>query len=207
MRKKIVLILLIIFQFNSKAQDIRYGIRAGLNLSSLKGDVNQEDFSSLIGIHFGGFAILKINDDFSFQPELYFSTQGAKYEYSLTYGNNNYFENGKLILNYINIPLLAKFHVTEEVSFIGGTQINLLLNAKNSFNVNQNSNGISNTYSESVNVKELYKSSTFNFTIGVCYSITKNILMDARYNIGLTSIEKDYNIKNNIAQLSVGYLF
>lgn len=199
MRKKVVILFIVFFHFSVNAQNIRYGIRTGLNLSNFKGEIDQENFNALLGFQFGGFAEYKITDEFSIQSELNYSIQGAKYNFSYTTSNYYYFENGKYILNYVNIPILVKYYITEDISIIGGTQTNILLNAKMEYNVNGESNVAT--------VKEIFKTSNFNFTLGACYNITKNILLDARYNVGLTSIEKDYNVKNNLAQLSIGYVF
>ena len=58
---------------------------------------------------------------------------------------------------------------------------------------------------------------SLSFNVGAAYAITENIFVDARYNLGLSSIAKDFtdefgdsnsaNIKNNVIQFSVGYKF
>lgn len=79
--KKILLSAVAVFTFGlTNAQDVSYGVKGGLNLSNLSGDI--EDAKSLFGAHVGAFAEIKITDKFSVQPELLFSMQGAKQEYT-----------------------------------------------------------------------------------------------------------------------------
>ena len=75
--KKIVLSIaaMLVFGF-ANAQDVRFGVKGGLNIATLTGDV--QDASTKVGFHVGGFAEIKVSDKFAVQPELLFSTQGAK---------------------------------------------------------------------------------------------------------------------------------
>ena len=46
----------------------------------------------------------------------------------------------------------------------------------------------------------------FSIPIGISYELG-NIIVDTRYNFGLTDIVKSENIKNRVLQLSLGYKF
>src|SRR5690606_40294848 len=80
--KKLVLSLLFVAvaTIAGNAQEIKFGAKAGLNIANQTGDV--EDSKSLIGFHLGAFAEIKLAEQFAFQPELLYSIQGAKYEFS-----------------------------------------------------------------------------------------------------------------------------
>lgn len=87
--KKLSIAIVIILGFSQlmKAQDIKFGAKAGLNLANMSGDV--EDNSMKLAFHLGGMAEIKISEQFAVQPELLYSAQGAK------------FSDGTLSLNYL----------------------------------------------------------------------------------------------------------
>jgi opacity protein-like surface antigen len=214
--KKTIFLMASIFTLVSYGQDIKYGAKLGLNISSVSGDVS--DAKPLIGVHLGGFAEIAINEKFAIQPELLFSTQGAKTEYSesdVDFGS--YSEESTTKLNYLNVPVLAKYYVAEKFALLAGPQFGFLLSAKEDYSVTETFEGVTDSYSESYDAKDFYNSFALSFNIGASYSFTDKIFVDARYNLGLSSIAKDFtdefgdsysaNIKNNVIQFSVGYKF
>lgn len=97
--KKIILSAIAIMAFAfTNAQETRFGVKGGLNLTTFAGG-NYWDAKSLVGFHVGGFAEIKVIERLAIQPEVLFSTQGAKLD--------DLDVNSKL--NYINVPVLAKF--------------------------------------------------------------------------------------------------
>ena len=97
--KKTIFLLASLFTIISNAQEIKYGAKLGLNISSFSGDVIGS--KSLIGLQVGGFAEIKVNDKFAFQSELFYSTQGAKSEYSETDFDYTASQETKTVLNYL----------------------------------------------------------------------------------------------------------
>jgi len=73
-----------------------------------------------------------------------FSTQGTTIEGYDGDSNNN------VKLNYLNIPVLAKYYITDAFSVEAGPQIGLLLSAK----------------SRGEDIGDLYKSSDFGLNLG-----------------------------------------
>jgi opacity protein-like surface antigen len=213
--KKILLSAVVLLSTISFAQDVKFGAKVGLNISNLSGDV--EDTKSLIGAHLGGFAEISISEKFAIQPELLFSIQGAKSEYSESDIDYSYSEETKTKLNYLNVPLLAKYYVADKFALLAGPQFGILMSAKEDYEFSETLSGTTDSGSESIDAKEFYKSLALSFNLGASYSITENFFVDARYNLGLSSIAKDYTdefgdstslkINNNIFQFSVGYKF
>ena len=213
--KKILFYAAVLFSAFSYAQDIKYGAKVGLNISKFSGDV--EDSKSLIGVQLGGFAEISITEKFAIQPELLFSMQGEKYEYSESDIDFSLSEESKTKLNYLNIPVLAKYYVANKFALIAGPQVGFLFSAKEDYSFKETFDGETDSYSETVDVKDLYKTLSLSFNLGASYSITDNLFVDARYNLGLSSIAKDFTdefgdsssfkIKNNVFQFSVGYKF
>lgn len=184
--KKILLTAAAVFAISfANAQDVKFGAKAGLNLSSL---ANAEGAKTQVGFHLGGYATISVSDKFAVQPELLYSAQGAK------------FEGGSLNLSYINIPVMAKFNVADKFNLEVGPQVGLLMSATQKF-----SGG-------SLDVKEGYKTMDFGLNFGAGYDVAENINVGLRYCLGLSQLEKELATgqtatKNTNIQLSLGYRF
>jgi opacity protein-like surface antigen len=201
--KKIMLTAAAVMAFAfSNAQETRFGVKGGINLHTITGDV--EDASSKVGFQIGGFAEFKLSDKFAIQPEILFSAQGAKSEWS----EEGISGEDKLNLGYLNIPVMAKFYVAEKFSLEAGPQIGFLLSAKSKSEATFDGE----TYSEDVDVKDSFESIDFGVNFGAGYDFTENLSAGLRYNLGLSNIAKtedgdDSKIKNSVFSLSVGYKF
>ncbi len=197
--KKIFLTAAAVFAISfANAQDVKFGAKAGLNMSNFGGDV--EDNSMKIGFQVGGFAEIKVSEKFAIQPELLYSAQGAKSEYTYEdydLDTNTYFdvtEKSTTKLAYLNIPVMAKYYVTEGLSLEAGPQIGFLMSAKE----------------DNVDIKELLNSTDFAFNVGAGYDVTENINLGLRYSIGLSNIAKDLGdekINNTNFAFALGYKF
>ena len=189
----------------SNAQETKFGVKGGINLHTITGDVN-DDASSKVGFQVGGFAEFKLSDKFAIQPELLLSSQGVKLEQSEP--DFDYEFESKLNLLYLNIPVMAKFYATEKFSIEAGPQIGFLLSAKSKFD--ETEDGI--TVSGDTDVKDSFESIDFGVNFGAGYDFTENLNVGLRYNLGLSNIAKtedgdDTEIKNSVFSLSVGYKF
>ncbi|MGV9004204.1 porin family protein [Flavobacterium sp.] len=180
--KKIILSVAAIFAFGVvSAQDIKFGVKGGLNSSNI---TNTDGSKALVGFHVGGLAEFKVSEKFAVQPELLYSTQGA--------GSDG----GDLKLDYINIPIMAKFYVAEKFSIQAGPQIGFLMTAK----------------ADGEDVKDFFKTTDFGVNIGVGYNLDENMMLDLRYNMGLSQVQKEVidgtsKSMNQVIQLSFGYKF
>lgn len=204
--KKIVLTAVAVLGFVvSNAQEVKYGAKLGLNYSNYAGDV--EDANGKLGLLVGGFAEIKIADKFAIQPELLFSAQGYKSEESSSNSSREYTEK----LNYLNIPVMAKYYATEKLFIEAGPQIGFLLSGKAEFEGSQNFGGTTTTFSGSEDIKDEFNSTDFGLNIGLGFNFTENIGAGLRYTSGLSNIIKDaedgYKITNNNIALSVSYTF
>jgi len=76
--KRIILVLLIFSTGVVSAQKFKYGVKAGLNISSLRADyLDETNAKSKTGFHSGVFVEYTFSENFSIQPELLYSTQGG----------------------------------------------------------------------------------------------------------------------------------
>jgi len=145
------------------------------------------------------FGSADVSDKFSIQPELLYSAQGAKYEDEVL--------KETIKLDYLNLPIMAKFYVADGFSLEAGPQVGFLLSAK----------GKVEAGGESIeaDIKELFKGIDFGFNFGVGYKLPSGINFGARYNLGLSNIiepDSEFNVgdvknQNGVIQLSLGYFF
>ncbi|KAF2518520.1 PorT family protein [Flavobacterium salilacus subsp. salilacus] len=187
--KKLLLSAAAIMAFSvvSHAQEIKFGVKAGLNIADFGGDAETE--GSRTGFHAGGLAEFKLTETFSIQPELLYSMQGAKGKDILTG------EEYDLKFDYINIPIMAKYYLMEGLSIEAGPQVGFLMSAK----------------AEDEDIKDSYKSIDIALNGGVAYDLPMGLFFQARYSAGISDISdiegSDDKITNNVISLSVGYKF
>lgn len=209
--KKILLttIAMLVLNYANAQTEISYGAKAGLNLSNLNGI--DEDVSTRTSFHLGGFAEIAITEEFSFQPELIYSSQGAKSEVSLDSEFGTIRGTTVFKLDYLNLPLLGKYYVTENFSLLGGPQIGFLLSAKADVEATASTDDGSISESGTVDLKEVLKSVDFGLNLGLEYKFDNKFKFGANYVLGLSNIakeaESDDALKNRVLQFSVGYSF
>lgn len=208
MKKNILLFaMLLVFSF-SNAQKINFGIKAGLNTSMLTG--TEGIMTSIFGIHGGAFVEFKVSDRIRIQPEALFSSQGAK---SVNTTNPVYGTeikiNSNIKLDYLIVPIMAKYYVANDFFLEAGPQVGVLMTAKKTGDSNTTVAGVSTLDSFNDNVKDTVKSIDYAANVGLGYDFLKNAFIEARYSIGLSNISTVSNtdVKNGVFQLSVGYKF
>lgn len=193
----------------SQAQEIKYGAKVGLNIASISGDV--ENNKSLIGAHLGAFVEIKLADKFAFQPELLYSMQGTKIEYSESVPDYAYSYKEKNKLGYLNVPLMAKYFATEKFFVEAGPQVGFLISAKSDFEESETFMGETDSFSGDVDIKSNLKSVDFGLNFGLGYEFTSQFFASARYNFGLSNINNvsgsSADLKNGVLQFSLGYKF
>jgi hypothetical protein len=190
--KKLFLLMISLVVCSLHAQNVTFGAKAGLNFASLSGD-DAEDIDGRTSLHLGATAEFSLSETFSIQPELLYSGQG------FTESGTGYEATGKM--DYINLPIMAKFYVAEGLSLEVGPQVGLLLSAKGEIKEDGET--------EKYDFKDDVKSVDFGANFGVGYKLDSGINLGFRYNLGLTSVaeEDSTDVKNSVLQLSVGYNF
>ncbi len=178
-KSHLFLFFVIVISTLTNAQTMKLGLKAGANFANYTGsDINTKTITSF---HGGLILEAKIFENFAFQPELLYSTQGAEIDDLGTQFKNE--------LGYISIPALAKFYLNDNLSFELGPQFSFLLSERNEV--------------------EAGDSNTFDFAVagGLSYKFGKHFFVSGRYGLGLTEPKRDASIKNSVVQASLGYLF
>ncbi|HEU4497527.1 MAG TPA: porin family protein [Flavobacterium sp.] len=181
--KKLILstLLIIAATMNSNAQLAKFGLKGGINFASLNGDLGSIDYKNKTGFHIGGVAEIQLSPNFSLQPEAMFSSQGAASDVKGIDDFN---------FDYISIPVIAKYYfIPDKFSLEVGPQFSFLVNDADKVALNNP------------------KSFDFAVAGGLGVNIGAGVFAQARYTIGLTEVYKDFDAKNAVFQLSVGYMF
>ena len=213
MKKLLIITAIFLFGFTSvKAQEeVQFGVKGGLNLSTISTDSDFISFDSKACIQFGIVAEIPISESFSFQPEILYDCLGADYEFDdifdlpteTTKAAADY--SGTIKLSYLNIPLMAKYYVAEGFSLEAGPQVGFLLSAKDEYEYPGDSG--------EDDIKEHVKGIDFGINIGLGYKLEGGFNFGARYNLGLTDANDnpeelgDIYLKNRAFQVFVGYFF
>ncbi len=204
-KKQILIAAFAILSISAFAQETTFGVKAGVNFSSIGGD-DTEEIDGRTGFHVGGLAEIMFTDQFGIQPELLYSMQGATSEDT----PSGISIKEELKLDYLTLPVLAKYKFTPGWNLHLGPQIGFLLNAKNESEVFYEGE----TESESEDLKDYVSSIDFGLSGGFGYELDMGVFFDARYYLGLSDInddneelDSDYSVHNNVIQLSVGYKF
>ena len=114
-----------------------------------------------------------------------------------------------LKMDYVNVPILANFHVAQGLAVKVGIQPGFLINDK----VEVSANG----FSAEVELKESYRalgvdadipSVDFAIPLGVSYEYS-HVVLDARYNFSLTNAISvlGESTKHSVFQITLGYKF
>lgn len=178
--------------------ELRMGAKAGLNLASIGGDYDGlGGLDTRVSFHIGALVEIPVTEKISVQPEILYSSQGSKGNYGFLFDEVNDF---KVKLDYLNFPILGKYHIIEGLSGELGPVIGILVKAES-----DDGDG------DAVDIKDLYKSVDIGVGIGATYRLPMGVFGSLRYNKGVTDINDDpeftYKNQNNVFQVSVGYTF
>lgn len=177
--KKLILAVVAILGIStaSQAQSVDFGIKGGLNFSTFTGGISEINYKARTSFHLGAVAEINLLENFSIQPELLYSSQGAEVD-----GIDDF------NLDYVALPILAKFYLTtDKLSLEVGPQFSFLINDPQKAYDNE--------------------SFDFGVAGGLGYKLTKNIFVQARYTVGLSEVSRYAEVKNSTFQLSAGILF
>lgn len=166
---------------NVKAQVAAVGIKGGVNIANVSNFGND----NRIGGNVGFFVHAQLNPNWCIQPELLYSSQGARF--MSTNGERT------LALNYIQVPVMFQYFPVKQFYLEAGPQVGLLTNA----DVKNNNN--SSKYS----VNDGYKKADVAIGVGAGVKVAPRLGFFARYNFGLTNISTDPNesFHNNVGQV------
>ena len=187
----------------------QFGIKGGMNVSSLSNDSGLEDSSSKIGFNAGVFLNAPLAANFSIQPEVLYNNLGSKVTLTdFDINNDNYTAEYARHLDYISVPVMFQYNATPSFYLEAGPQFSFLLDARDKYKSTKNG---STTDSDTRDLnKDAFNTFDFGLGLGAGYWITPKLGINARYNAGFTDIYKENNgdsVKNNNFQVGLAYKF
>jgi hypothetical protein len=186
--KKLLIAALLLTGFTGFSQTFQIGIKGGVNVSNFNGaNFDNYDTKSLVGFHVGGLLNFQFGDHLSLQPEVLFSTQGAKIESSTDKSN--------IKVSYINVPVMLKYRFTGGFYVEAGPQIG--------FKVSENT--------DDQPIDDFAKSTDFSVAGGLGFHSSSGLGIGARYTAGVSKVGDfdasafDPDFKNGVIQVSLFY--
>lgn len=203
--KKIFILAIGLFMVTAaSAQDrIKFGIKAGLNISDIiKGDGNNNfNTETKPGFNAGVTAEIPLIAGLQFTPEVLYSQKG----YQLTYSDNTKF---KQTTNFIDIPILFALRLGSSFNIVAGPQVSFLMSTKNKF---ENGFGAV-TETQVEDDSDRFKKSLFGGVIGFRYDVNDRFDIHARYALDFqknnengTNYTPEY--RNQVYSVGVGIKF
>ena len=177
--KKIILSAVAVLAFgfaNAQSSEMKFGVKAGFTSSNFTGDF---DSDGTTGFYLGGLVDLAVSESFHVQPELLYSMEGAK----------------DAKLNFLRIPIMAKYYVMEGLSLQAGPEIAFVAGGDD--------------------FKDSLKSMDYGLGIGAGYELSSGLFFDARYNLGMADLNdfpdgsgfEDAKISTVSINIGLGYRF
>ncbi|MBR2050806.1 MAG: PorT family protein [Rikenellaceae bacterium] len=168
-----------------QAQTWGYGPKVGITFSSANG---VEGSKMRVGVVAGAFASRWINDWFAIQGELLYSQQG--------YNTKIAGVSEKFRLDYLTMPVLAKFYLIDGLNFEVGGQIAYRVAAKQKV-----------AEAEFLNLKQKTNRFHADFICGLSYDFDFGLILEGRYLLSANSVGVGNGIKTGALQMLVGWRF
>lgn len=222
MKSKILLFLMgTIFMINAAKAQVSYGVRTGINFAKWQGEdlliiedlVDKTDgyleTRGKTGWHVGGYVNIPINNTFSVEPGLAYSKKG----YSLmgdfqipvlkSLGLN---AGARVQSHYIDVPLVLRANLTKGLSIYTGPQASVLV--RSTLNAKLGVLGI-NIFNRGFGITERFNRVDLGLTGGVGYQFDNGVNIQAGYDHGLSTLDKNNNYAayNRVVKVSVGFSF
>lgn len=163
--KKIILFFVVAMIATTSFAQVSVGLKAGASFASVEAAAMglKATTSNRTALALGGFVNLSVSDKFKIQPELLYQGMGGSLD-GATFKSD-----------YINIPVLAQYAVTDNFKIEAGPQFGLLVSSK----------------SAGEDIKEAFKSSDFQLLVGASINVTNSIGIGARYGMSMSTIAAD----------------
>lgn len=207
--KKLILLSIVLCVVSTISAQIRFGIRAGANLSNLytsdsNTGLNSDQYKGKFGYHLGGMMEYSLSDMFSIQPELMYLNHGA----NLKKENSFLMKDGHITLNTLQLPLnlKAQFNMgksSSKVFVYGGPYIGYNIYGKVAGKI-EGKDVDNKLYTKGSNMKR------FDYGVGIGIGIEVNkfiISLGNQYGINDLSGPENGKMRVGNLSLSTGYFF
>ena len=181
MKKLMIIAIMMVAAVSAKAQNEvgQASIKpmAGINLATM---TKADNTKMRVGLAAGWEIEYGVAENFGLSAGVLYSMQGAKID---IVGNDKV----TMKLDYINIPILANYYIVKGLAIKAGVQPG--------FNVQKKL--------DDVKLDDV-KGFALSIPVGLSYEFS-NVVVDARYNWGLTKAFKEGDSKNSYFTITLGY--
>ncbi len=196
--KKIILLFVAVLgtvALASAQTEFSFGVKGGLDMANQTN--GGQDARYKFSFYAGGFAEWRFGSLFALSPELYYSRQGFTFKTDYLGDELRVRQRN----NYLNLPILAKFYVTDGLSLDVGPQVGYMLSSK----IRGEADGESMTEDTMEDMNKVDCSIAMGFTA----NFAENFLFSLRFNLGVTDVlKKDVgNTQNRVLLVGLGYRF
>ncbi len=202
MKKFFVLIAAAIVCMSASAQ-VQFGAKVGFDMTHFWGEDAPSGWQPNYQV--GLMMEYKFNPKFAIAPEVVFAAQGGKETDKVDVEEvpGIVEAKGTFHTNYINVPLMLKFYATPAFSIDFGPQVGF--NVYSKMTASGKAGNIE--AKETVDLKDMTNTVDFGLGLGATYNLTNNAFVQARYNLGLTKVFEDSQVKNGNLQIAFGMKF
>jgi hypothetical protein len=209
-------IMVLLFGDKVASENFYFSLKLGANISNLSG-LDEGNYKA--GFNFGLLATIKFSEKFYLVPE--FSALSRKGVNDIKYIPSgipelDYLigtpEESKMILNYIDIPVIAKYQIDKKFNIGTGPQLSILTSGKNVY--------VKSVYQEdNISYSQQSKLTLNDLDFGWAFELTYNLWearggkgmnIHARYTLGISDIIKDNTgdpVRNSVFQISASFPF
>lgn len=164
MKKSLLVLIILVPTSITVGQQFEYGLKGGLNISTLKNESSDFDiYSAKAGYHVGLYSSFFFSEHLGLRTELVYSLEGANFE------NSDEF----VRINRISVPLLFNYRFLEKVGVEVGPEFKL----QTGFD--------SNVPASRGNVESLYEKLDYGISLGVEFLPFEKIGIIVRNYFGL----------------------
>jgi hypothetical protein len=192
--KSVLIGLFLLVAISAHSQEVAFGLKGGLNLTTLNFDDPEASYDSKAGFHAGIFLRSKF-DRIAIQPEVLFFTQKGDVTYSAIGTAEESF-------TYVSVPVMLKFYPIGGLNLQAGPQFSFLVDGERKYDTILGSG--------SEDIKDYYKKSDISISAGAGYDFGFGLSVDFRYNIGVKDINNVADgdpVKSRVFLLSLGWNF
>ena len=207
---------------SNSSSGVRFGLRAGLNLSDVQGDA-VNTFTSLAGyapngtiirqmrpgFYAGLYATLPIGPSFAIEPGISYSEKGTVLQGKVPVPALDFLNTkltGTARLAYIDVPVLAKAFITPGFYVYAGPQASFLVSGK--ARVEAGALGFS-AFKQDFDISNQLRKVDFAAVAGLGYQFENGLGLSAGYDYGLTSLDTNnrFNAQNRVIKAGLNYSF
>ena len=198
MKKLMIVAVMMLTAFTASAQPAESQIKvkpfAGLNSATFASDDDAKAKFGFVGGVEGEFGM---TGNTSVSIGLAYSQMGAKLKLS------NWTDDPKMKCDYLTLSLVDNYYLAPGFAVKAGLQGGL--NIKKKISDSSATMDIDDFF-KALGKDTKYETFDYGVVVGASYEY-KNIVLDARYYIGVAKVMKDFDDKNRVLSITLGYNF